>query len=260
MSDFRCPLSDQTFSSFEEVARHCSECYSTPSWRRGGGQGKGEKKVHKTEKQEQVVKKQGIKKREPSEFKGEKPGVATSESRGQQQVNLKDDEDSKKEAVKMDKTKNVKKVVKREDDAKKELKKSSLTDGSLPEQERGLTTPLASRPGVGVSRVGQGRGGKPSKMKRLLNFQSGLCDTCGLPPSRLMREAAVGIGQTVKRLETGMVRRRRRLEVKTTRRGRRTRGGEEVLTIPTFHPQALTSREYNSSMLWCSGEEGLELG
>ena len=41
-----------------------------------------------------------------------------------------------------------------------------------------------------------------------------------------------------------------------------TRGGEEreeVLTIPTFQPQSLTSREYNSSMLWCSGEEGLEL-
>ena len=69
-----------------------------------------------------------------------------------------------------------------------------------------------------------------------------------------MRETA-----TVKRL--GTVRRRRRFEVKTSRRGRRTREVEEgeVPTTPTFLSQALTSREYKPSMLWCSGKEGLEV-
>ena len=99
-------------------------------------------------------------------------------------------------------------------------------------QERGESTPPAPRPGAGA---GQKRGGRTGKMKPLLNFQAGLCETCSLPPSRLMRETALVSCQTVKRL--GMIRRRKG-EVKTVRRRIRS-GGVEDGEGPTT---TLTSR------------------
>ena len=57
----------------------------------------------------------------------------------------------------------------------------------------------------------------------------------------------------------GLIRRRRRIEVKTTRRERKTgkvEDREKALTTPTFLPKAFTSKEYN--LLWCS-RDGLEL-
>ena len=170
-------------------------------------------------------------------------------------------------------SKEVKMKVDKEGDKmvdKDDVKKSSLADGSLPDQERGENTPLAHKLGPGAARAGQiRRGGKENKIQRLLNFQSRLCETCSFPPSRLMRETARVSCLTLKRL--GVVRRRRSSsKVKTAMRGRRRGGvqdGEEKLTGPslslsgagTFLPQTLTSREYKISMLWCSGEEGLGL-
>ena len=65
---------------------------------------------------------------------------------------------------------------------------SWLTDGLLPEQERGEQTPGAPRSGAEAARVNRSRGGRLRKMQRLLNFQSKLCTNCGLPPTRLMEE------------------------------------------------------------------------
>ena len=145
-----------------------------------------------------------------------------------------------------------------EKEVKGDLKKFFLADGLLPDKERGESTPLAPKPGADGPRAGQRKRGKKNKMQRLLKFQAELCETCGLPPSRLMRDAACSY-QNVKRL--GRIKKRRRINVKTTRRGKKTGGGEDgekALTSPTFLPKALTSREYNLSMLWCSREEGLE--
>ena len=97
-------------------------------------------------------------------------------------------------------------------------------------------------------RAQQRRGGK-SKMQRLLNFQSGLCETCGLTPSRLMQETAAASLRTVKRLRKV----RRRFEVKTDTRVRRRGGVEDG-------EKTLTSREYTTSMLWCPEEVVLGVG
>ena len=61
---------------------------------------------------------------------------------------------------------------------------SWMADGLLPKHERGEQTPIASRPGAASASAGvrKSRGGKLSKIKRLLDFQLGLCTSCGLPP------------------------------------------------------------------------------
>ena len=65
---------------------------------------------------------------------------------------------------------------------------SWLAGGLLPEQERGEQTPGAPRSAARAARVRRSRGGRLSKMQRLLDYQLELCNSCGLPPSRLMVE------------------------------------------------------------------------
>ena len=165
-----------SIQTVEEVARHCSECDSPPSWMRGVGREKGEKKECKPEKQEQMVKKRGTSKKEllgiHGEIHGEKHGVATLVARGHLQVNVDENEDNKKEVKKKENTRiekkgDVKKVVQKEKEAK--VIKSCLEDGLLPEEERGLMTPLAPRPGAGGASRGEGRGEEEREAKRCVS-------------------------------------------------------------------------------------------
>ena len=81
--------------------------------------------------------------------------------------------------------------------SRKEEEKTCLTEqpllaeGLLPVQERGEQTPRAQ--GAEVDRkIKQRRGRKQSKLQRLLDFQTSLCDRWGLAPTRLMKEMKAG--------------------------------------------------------------------
>ena len=107
------------------------------------------------------------------------------------------------------------------------------------------------------------RGGKTSKIQRLLDFQSGLCKSCGLPPSRLMLER-----REIKKIKVGFLRKKKM-------RGQLEAGGEagkdimlsstptEVRkpTLPTQPQTMLASSEIDQMMQQWSGEgkEGLHI-
>ena len=91
---------------------------------------------------------------------------------------------------------------------------SLLAEGLLPVQERGEQTPQG--PGAEVVRKSRKsrRGGKQSKLRRLLEFQTSLCGRCGLAPTRLMMEMRVApcsTGEMI-RLAT-MMRKKRKTKV-----------------------------------------------
>ena len=142
--------------------------------------------------------------------------------------------------------------------------KSWMEDGLLSEHERGEQTPTASRPEEAAAWLRKSRGAKPSKIQRLLDFQSELCKSCGLPPSRLMLER-----KDKKRSKGRLVKRKER-------RGKLEAGGEkeEVVilsstpsevrrpSLPSLAQTMFASSKNNPIMLQWSGKRkvGLQLG
>ena len=73
-------------------------------------------------------------------------------------------------------------------------KQSLLDQGVLPEEERGLTTPnketASTTEAVGRKRRNR-RGGRGSRLRRLVDYHQFLSEKLNIPPSRLMTELAV---------------------------------------------------------------------
>ena len=80
-------------------------------------------------------------------------------------------------------------------------------------QERGEQTPRAQRSGAEVDRKSRRRGGKQSKLRRLLDFQTSLCGRCGLAPTRLMMEMRVASRRTGEGIRLTRMRRRKKVKV-----------------------------------------------
>ena len=138
--------------------------------------------------------------------------------------------------------------------------KSWVEDGLLPEHERGEQIPIASRPKAAADWLGKSRGAKPSKIQRLLAFQSGLCKSCGLPPSRLMldrKEKKRSKGRLVRRKEI-----RGKLEAEEDVILSSTPTEVRKPSLPTKPQTMFASSKNDQIMLQWSGKRkvGLELG